>query len=126
MRESKTANHFVKYMVSNLSVNQSQLQEQVKQINRALVNLAGDLQGIHQKQFADSSSNTAILTKSRTSKSLPEAKSNQNVSNVQMLQLPTLLQRLDDDLEVATPSPKIESEDTRPSMRAILQLLQAV
>ena len=126
MRESKTANHFVKYMVSNLSVNQSQLQEQVRQINRALVNLAGDLQGIHQKQFADSSSNTAILPKSRTSKSLPEAKSNQNVSNVQMLQLPTLLQRLDDDLEVATPSPKIESEDTRPSMRAILQLLQAV
>ena len=36
MRESKTANHFVKYMVRNLSVSQSQLQKQVRGISKTL------------------------------------------------------------------------------------------
>eukprot|EP00435_Cladocopium_sp_Y103_P032779 s2330_g8.t1 len=139
MRESKTANHFVKYMVSNLSVNQSQLQDQVRQISRAVATLAADLQGMHQKQDADASTLRRVeeslpskdqkLTKTKSSKSL-DAATAQTLQVVTLggppspenaSQLPTLLQRLDDGhcMEV-----QAMPDETRPSMSAILQLLQ--
>ena len=135
MRESKTANHFVKYMVSNLSENQSQLQDQVRQISRAVATLAADLQGMHQKD-PDASTLRRVeesirskLTKTKSSKSL-DAATAQTLQVVTVAgppspengsQLPTLLQRLDDGhgMEV-----QAMPDETRPSMSAILQLLQ--
>ncbi|CAE7363006.1 SCN11A, partial [Symbiodinium necroappetens] len=43
MRESKTANHFVKYMVRNLSVNQRQMQKHIKSISKNLDKMAKSL-----------------------------------------------------------------------------------
>lgn len=132
MRESKTANHFVKYMVSNLSVNQSQLQDQVRQISRAVATLAADLQGQKDADASTSLREESIrskLTKTKSSKSL-DAATAQTLQVVTVAsppspenaaQLPTLLQRLDDGhgMEV-----QAMPDETRPSMSAILQLLQ--
>jgi len=43
MRESKTANHFVKYMVRNLSVTQSHMQKHIKSISKNLDKMAKSL-----------------------------------------------------------------------------------
>lgn len=139
MRESKTANHFVKYMVSNLSVNQSQLQDQVKQIGRAVATLAADIQGLHQRQDADTSALKKIslsmgvpssispkLTAAKSSKSLDATAVNTvqfaTVDVPDASQLPTLLQRLDecDGVQPIQPIP----DETIPSIGAILQMLQ--
>lgn len=125
MRESKTANHFVKYMVSNLSVNQSQLQDQVRQISRAVATLAADASTLRRVEESIPSK----LTKTKSSKSL-DAATAQTLQVVTVAgppspenasQLPTLLQRLDDGhgMEV-----QAMPDETRPSMSAILQLLQ--
>lgn len=144
MRESKTANHFVKYMVSNLSVNQSQLQDQVRQISRTVATLAADLQGLHQKQDPDasmrrleesiSSKLKETATKTKSSKSLDATDATAQTLQVVTVaappspdvspdaaQLPTLLQRLDDG-----PGMEVQAipDETRPSMSTILQLLQ--
>ena len=125
MRESKTASHFVKYMVSNLSVNQSQLQDQVKQISRAVAALTADLQGNMEEQSFKISS-PSCLSKTKSSKSL-------NVAFAETLQtaaalpsdtsLPTLLHRLDDSSGVEEPAAQ-PAPESRPSMGTIVQLLQ--
>ena len=73
MRESKTTSHFVKYMVSNLATNQSQLQEDVKQIQRLLAKLSNEREADNQIGFAPPS---PFLSRKETA--------------------PTLLQKLDD------------------------------
>lgn len=143
MRESKTASHFVKYMVSNLSVNQSQLQDQVKQIGRAVATLAADIQGMHQRQDTDASALRKIslgMAQSSISPKLTAAKSSKsldstavNTAKLQFAtvdvphdasQLPTLLQRLDECDSVGVQPIRPISDETIPSIGAILQMLQ--
>ncbi|CAE7450163.1 unnamed protein product [Symbiodinium sp. CCMP2456] len=60
MRESKTANHFVKYMVRNLSVTQSQMQKHIKSISKNLDKMAKSLS--HAKDFDGSLGSDAYIS----------------------------------------------------------------
>lgn len=130
MRESKTASHFVKYMVSNLSNNQNHLHEQVKQIVKAVSALQSEIRCLQDEPEGSPCFGSAVAQPSQPT--IPAQFSSQNKSmcgvarspiadNLLSSQLPTLLQRIDESSASDAPPAQPVADLGKDRMSKLLQ-----